>query len=199
MNSSKIDVNYAQTGNICVFSSYAIIMNYFSKNRKNICELIDRYIQEFQTNPASNTILDKENSVHQHYHRYCHANNLRGFQFIASRHKMNLFSTLRYSVPVNVAVNAGNLPLNRGHNIMLKRKLRKGGLAMILLHNTPPTNGFHAIVIGFDKHKGGYFYRNPTRNNGQVLVWVDFLKNNDIFEYILFERFKKNIKHIRHL
>lgn len=186
MNSTKIDVNYSQTGNVCVFASYSIIMNYFSKRRNNISDLIYCYVQIFQTNPVNNTALEIENSIHKHYHSYCQGKNLRGFQFIANCHNGNMFSTLRFCVPVKVAVNIGHSALSRRHNTTLKKRLRKGGLAMVLTDN-----GNHAIVVGFDKRKKGYFYRNPTRYNDQVLVKQDILNINDIFEYILFERRKK--------
>jgi hypothetical protein len=194
MNSCKIDATYAQTGAICVFASYAIIMKYFSQNRKDICELIGKYVQVFGTNPTTESILDIENSVHRHYHAYCTDNKIRGFHFIACKHKKNYFLTFKYSTSVQVVVNDGSIdrPLHRRHNEALKRNLKKGGLAMILIDKMN-----HTIVVGFDKRKGGYFYRNPTRSQGKVLVREDFLKDNDVYEYILFERNKYKIKALK--
>ncbi len=182
-NSNRIEITYVQAGGVCVFASYAIIMNYFSRGRVSVRGLMDRYIQAFQLTPVSNSDLDREVSIYFHYNN-C---GMRGFKFIEREHKKNTFFTSRFCIPKNVAVNIGYNPLNKKHNDFLKRKLKKGGLAMVLY---PLSGGFHAIVIGFDRRNKGYFYRDP---NNCVLSNGDFLKGNSIFEYILFEeRCSKN-------
>jgi|GEM_PF-5531735 len=190
MNSSKIDIIYTQTGNVCVFASYSIIINYFSKGRKKITALLNKYVEVYNTNPTGNSALQLEDSIYHHYHSYCKANKLRGFEFIRDQHLNDKFSTYNYCTPKIIAVNNNHTVLPSHHNISLRKKLKRGGLAMVLYQSGNKL--FHSIVIGFDKRKGGFFIRNPQQfQNHPLLSRTDFLKNNDILEYILFERIKR--------
>jgi hypothetical protein len=182
MDANKIDKEYKQTGNICVFASYSIIMNYFSDGNLKVYDLIDLYISINRIDcNADDSIETKENLVYGHYHKHCRNNNLRGFYYLEEEHRNNVYGTAGFCISVDKDSNV-DVPLSSAKKCELRLKLINGGLAMVLFKN--PDVGFHSIVVGYDNKKG-YFYRNPTE---QKIQYKDFLKDNHIYEFILFQK-----------
>ena len=123
MNSSRIDIKFAQEGPSCVFASYAIIINYFSDGKESITSLRNRYVHIFNTNPQDDSDFQIEKSINIHYHSYCEKNNLRGFEFIKQQHIKDIFSTSKYCIPKMLAVNTGDEKLPIFHNNKIKKRL----------------------------------------------------------------------------
>lgn len=181
MNPTRLNTRYTQTGKICVFASYAIIMEYFSNGNKKIPELFNIYISANKL--PHNTSMDtetKENLISAHYHFHCQKNKLRGFCYIATEHKNNKYKTDEYCKVIDVQTSE-NIPLITEIKSKLKNDLLNGGLAMVLMMNND--GSFHSIVIGYVDTLG-YFYRNPHE---QKICYDDFLQENDIYEFILFD------------
>ncbi len=184
MDSNKIDLTYSQEGGVCVFASYAIIMNCFSKGQRTISDLINSYVQKFNTKPSSKRTIDVENSIQKHYFGHCVEYKLRGFNFIANCHNSNFFDTQNLCSIVSVVVNRDQNPLSCDNNKFLKDRLllNTESLAMVLIDE-----GNHTIVVGYNEIEKSYFFRNPTSNDGQVLTSEDILATKEIYEFILFE------------
>jgi len=190
----NIDVDYKQHGNICMFASYSIIINYYSDKDLNQDNIFSKVIGLFPgflnqinkvlaTTPKEQRKSKRENLISGKYHKHCQANgDIRGFDYITSLHNTNALGTKDYCIVLKnnaIDIKVGFIPLAERLDLRDKLKI-VGGLAMILF---PENSNLHSIVVGFDFKKDSYFKRDP---NYKEIFHDDFLQSNDICEYIWF-------------
>lgn len=161
----NIDVTYQQAGNICMFASYGIIINYFSKKAITFDQIYLNVIDQFPglkheiesmltKSPSSDIRVVSEDIISTKYHIHCRNVDIRGFDYIKSLHDTNALGTKQFClVKESNAVYPGFIQLSE--RMSLRDNLMKiGGLAMVLF---PVGPNWHAIVIGFDTINNSYF------------------------------------------
>lgn len=186
----NIDVDFKQHGNICMFASYSLIIDYYSDKNISYKEIFSSVIGLF---PGLDAKIKKalpktlapqrrkmrEDLISDEYHEYCRNNgDIRGFDYITNLHITNALGTQNYcKVLKNNAIKNGFI--SQIEKLDLRDNLKIiGGLAMVLFPTNP---NWHAIVVGYDTDKTSYFQRDP---NFKRIDYVDFLLSNDICEYI---------------
>lgn len=70
----KIDSLFKQSAGCCLFSSYAIAINYFSDGQKSIQNIFDIYTKE----GSFNSCAEQHQFVRQKYHDFCNPLDMRG-------------------------------------------------------------------------------------------------------------------------
>ncbi len=191
IEAKKINTSYQQAGNICMFASYSIIINYFSKNIITHKDIYPKVIKQFPgfskkiktqltTTHGNDRQKVVEDMISEKYHEYCRSNgDIRGFNYIANLHDTDALATKNYcKIKGKDAIKFGHIPENDRDQLRDNLKM-EGGLAMVLFPVSPNS---HAVVIGFDTNDG-YFIRDPNCNQ---IEFIDFLNTNDITEYIWF-------------
>lgn len=182
-DSNYIDIGFIQRESMCVMGSYSIIINYFSDKMISINNVLMTYLENFNLNyfsGRSNVSKKRNETIVKHLHSYCQPINMRGFDFIANMHNTNEINTKMYcSIVMKKA----------GLDIILQSEIEeikailmeKDSLAMILYKVTPTIA--HAIVLGYDEEKEGFFQRDSQKSG---LKFSDDVFEKEITEYIVF-------------
>ena len=212
---TKINTDFQQADNACFLVSYWITANYYSNNSVSPYDLYEKFIacfpgfrnqidsilinfgakltflktkrqndwQLIKDNPELTKQIIIENSINVKYHHHCINNgDIRGFEFISELHRKNLLNTVCYC-DINDIKAEKNKFIDTKKRIQLRNGLKEeGGLAMVLF---PHGQCFHTVVVGYDHLSKKYFIRDP---NSQHLEFVDFLHDNDIYEFIWFKK-----------
>lgn len=174
---NKIDNMYIQQGDVCVFASYAIIVNYFSNGTKSVSDIIKSVAKSF--NISTNNIKCRENKIHHLYFRNAKKACKRGFDFVTQLHNSNAFDTRRYcNIESTKICWTAKRPLSRKIIGQLLKRLKKGSLAMILRDNMN-----HAVTIFYNKEKSSFCIRD-TANTGIKTIKPDEI--GKVYEFIIF-------------
>lgn len=180
-----LNLNYIQEGGCCVLSSYAIIIEYFSKKEvliedifaryldcfKPTQEILNRYYDSKSSYPRSSN--DKEDYICAHYHCLCWDNNKRGLDFVRDLHLSGILGTSGFC-KITSRENEGNLS-HQEIQIFINN-LIKGGLAQICIPG-------HSIVVWFNQERGVFEQRDPMVG---IIEVFDPNKFQSITEYIIF-------------
>ena len=187
-DSTKMDNQYVQQGEVCVLASYALIINYFSEGELSVEEILNRYAGHGKID-ISVSQINKENKIKEHY--YIEAGSERGFNYIACNlHNGNVIDTRKYCQVI--AHNAELEAISDKEKEELKDKLKENDRIVMCLF--PSSHGYyHACVFGWDNDEREYFTRDPQNGKIDKIDYSrDILKEKIITEYILFEKGNKD-------
>lgn len=176
VNVNKLDLKFTQKAGCCLFSSYAIILNYFLENRMSVQEIFDDYTVGFPLRDE----LNLHRFVAGKYHSICRPMDIRGTEYICQLHKTMAAYSSACSIEALMAFR-GSQPISIYSNIL--DSLTADNALALVVYMTP--NGSHTVVLGCDD-TGRFFVRNPN-DLGCNYVDVKNEFSNGICELILFK------------
>lgn len=178
INVKKIDSSFVQLAGCCLFSSYAIALNYFSNGQKSVQDIFNDYTKGCVFGCGR----DQHKFIENKYHSICIPRDFRGTEYVCMFHKISDEFSSYCSVDALIALRETQPLKTFEESIDLLKTI--DGLAIVVYRNGA---GFHTVVLGCDL-KQDFFIRDPNKANIISPVNVHTHFNDGINELLLFRR-----------
>lgn len=174
----KIDSSFFQQAGCCLFSSYAIALNYFSNGQKSVQDVFNDYTKGCIFGCAK----DQHKFIENKYHSICISRDFRGTEYVCMFHKISYEFSSYCSVDALIALRDTQSLRTFDKSIDLLKTI--DGLALVVYRKGA---GFHTVVLGCDLNQD-FFIRDPNYANIISPVNVNTYFNDGINELLLFRR-----------
>lgn len=174
----KVDSNFVQQAGCCLFSSYAIALNYFSNGQKSIQDVFNGYTMGCTFACAK----DQHEFIERKYHSICIPRDFRGTEYVCLFHKTSDEFSSYCSVDALIALRKTQPLKTFEESIDLLKTTDT--LALVVYQDGA---GFHTVVLGCDLNQD-FFIRDPNNSNIISPVNIKSHFENGINELLLFRR-----------
>lgn len=184
-----INNGFKQKGNVCVMSSYATVIEYYSDKKILIEKHLDLYIKEYNIEYKRHNrsfLKKKHNAIFTHFHDYCRLRGMQGFNFVKEIHNNDCLDTKKYCKIINSKAD-GNLINAKDIFIIKKELIDNDSLAMVLYKVKNKKKLMHAVVVGYDEDSSSFFIKDPEKTKYKI---ENIFQSQDIYEYIIFNDYE---------
>lgn len=178
----KIDSLFKQCAGCCLFSSYAIAINYFSDGMKTIKDIFDAYTNGF----TFGCVEEQQDFVQNKYHDYCRPKDMRGTEYIRKLIVEDSLS-LPYCSVEFLSAEKRSRPLEFFEKPIDLLKTLDCLALIVYFVDAGDHIECHTVILGYDENQK-FFVRDPNNLNIDLNVDLKTIFACGINEFLLLKR-----------